>query len=229
MIQAVLFEFDGVLADTREARRTALLDALEADGIVLGDTEYDESCRALPVRSAVRAAFTLRDVEADDTSIDLATIRAERHFSRSAESGLSLTVGARALVEAMQGQTRLGVVSRATRRDIETTLSLAQLDYAFEFVISGDDPHLPKPSAEPYRAALERLARRRAILPSTIVALEDGPAGIRSAKDAGIRCAVVGAVPVHVAMEADALMPSLVGLTAASIDALTLGKHTAGR
>lgn len=229
MIQAVLFEFDGVLADTREARRTALLDALEEDGVVLSDTEYDESCRALPVRSAVQVAFSLREVAADETSIDLATVRAERHFSRSAESGLSLTVGARALVESMQGQTRLGIVARATRRDIEATLSLAQLDYAFEFVISGDDPHLPKPSPEPYRAALERLARRRAIPVSNIVALEDGAAGIRSAKGAGMRCAIVGPAPAHVAMEADALMPSLVGLTAASIDALTLGKHTAGR
>lgn len=229
MIQAVLFEFDGVLADTREARRTALLDALEDDGVVLTDAEYDEWCAALPVRSAARAALSLRDVTADETAIDLATVRAERHFSRSADGGLSLNVGARALVESMQGQTRLGIVSRASRRDIETTLSLAQLDYAFEFVISGDDPHLPKPSAEPYRASIERLARRRTVPVSAIVALEDGAAGIRSAKDAGMRCAVVGAAPLHVAMEADALIPTLVGLTAASIDAVTLGKHTAGR
>jgi beta-phosphoglucomutase-like phosphatase (HAD superfamily) len=229
MIQAVLFELEGVLADTREARRTALLDALEEDGVVLSDTEYDEWCTALPVRSAVRAALALRDVAADETSIDLATVRAERHFSRSAEAGLSLNVGARSLIESMQGQTRLGIVSRASRRDIETTLSMAQLDYAFEFALSGDDAHVPKPSAEPYRAALERLARRRAVPVTTVVALEDGVAGIRSAKGAGIRCAVVGTPPIHVAIEADGLIPSLDGLTAATIDAVTLGKHTAGR
>ena len=62
-----------------------------------------------------------------------------------------------------------------------------------------------------------------------VVAMEDGAPGIRSAKGAGLRCAVVGEVPVHVAVEADALIPSLVGLNAATIDTLTLGKHTAGR
>lgn len=229
MMQAVLFEFDGVLADTHAARRAALLDALEADGVVLTDAQYDEWCAGLPVRAAVQAAFAHREIAADDTSIDLATVRAERAFSRSAEGGLTLSAGVRTLIEAMHGRTRLGVVSRAGRRDIDATLVMAQLDYAFEFVIAGDDPYPPKPSAEPYRAAMERLARRRAVAPANVVAIEDGAAGIRSAKGAGLRCAVVGAVPPHVAMEADALVPSLVGLSAASLDAVTLGRHTAGR
>lgn len=229
MLQAVLFEFDGVLADTRDARRRALLDALQEDAAALTEAEYVEHCAALPVRSAVRAAFALHGVAADDTGVELTAARAERRFANLIESGVSLMPGARALVESMQGQTRLGIVSRAARRDIEHMLTLAQLDYAFEFVLSDDDPFSPKPSADPYRGALERLARRRAVDPKNVVGLEDGVAGILSAKSAGIRCAVVGAVPVHLAMNADAMIPTLVGQTAASIDALTLGKRPAER
>jgi len=229
MIQAVLFEFDGVIAETREARRMALLDALEEDGLALSDDEYDERCAGLPVRSAIRAAFSSRDITGDETRVDLAAVRAERAFASSADAGLSLMVGARGLIESLQGHTRLAIVSRAARRDIDATLSLAQLDYAFEFIVSDDDPYLPKPSAEPYLAALERFARRRPVLPGHIVAMEDGMAGIRSAHGAGLRCAVVGPVPAHVAVEADALIPSLAGVTTGSIDALTLGKHAAGR
>jgi beta-phosphoglucomutase-like phosphatase (HAD superfamily) len=129
----------------------------------------------------------------------------------------------------MQGQTRLGIVSRASRRDIESTLSMAQLDYAFEFVLSDDDPFPPKPSAEPYLASLQRLARRRSVDPKNVVAMEDGIAGIRSATAAGLRCAVIGALPVHLAVNADAMLPSLIGQSAASIDLLTLGKRTAQR
>ena len=229
MIQAVFFEFEGVIADTHTARRTALRAILDEDGVSISDEEYAERCAGLPVRSAVRAAFSLRDIAADDTRIDLGTARAERRFSALVEAGLSLTVGVRASIESMQGQTRLGIVSRAARRDIEAMLSMAQLDYAFEFVVCDDDPLPPKPSAEPYRAALERLARRRAVDAKHVVALEDGLAGIRSAKAAGLRCAVVGVVPMHVAVNADALIPSLAGQTAVSIDTMTLGKHTAGR
>ncbi|HUQ80007.1 MAG TPA: HAD family phosphatase [Gemmatimonadaceae bacterium] len=229
MLHAVLFEFDGVLADTRDARRRALLEALSVDGATIGEAEYDDRCAGLPVRSAVRAAFELRAIPADDTTIELAAARAERGFSSLVESGVSLLPGARALIESMQGQTRLGIVSRAARRDIEQTLAMARLDYAFEFVLSDDDPYPPKPSAEPYIGALKRFARRKPVDPKNVVALEDGVAGIRSAKDAGIRCAVVGELPLHLAMNADAMLPSLLGQTAASIDALTLGKRPAER
>ena len=96
-------------------------------------------------------------------------------------------------------------------------------------MISDDDPFPEKPSPEPYLAALERLARRRPVSYAHVVALEDGITGVRAAKAAGLRCAVVGTLPVHLAVNADALIPSLVGQTAASIDALTLGKRTAER
>ena len=229
MIQAVLFEFDGVLADTHDARRRALLDTLEEDGVTLDDADYADWCASLPVGAAVRTALARSGVHADDTRVDLTAVRADRKFRALLESGLSLMPGARALVDSMQGQTRLGVVSRAARRDIEHVLGLAQLDYAFEFVISDDDPFPEKPSPEPYLAALERLARRRPVSYTHVVALEDGITGVHSAKAAGLRCAVVGTLPVHLAVNADALIPSLVGQTAASIDALTLGKRTAER
>jgi hypothetical protein len=36
-------------------------------------------------------------------------------------------------------------------------------------------------------------------------------------------------LPVHLAVDADALIPSLTTLTIASLDAVTLGAHGAGR
>ena len=119
--------------------------------------------------------------------------------------------------------------SRASRAEIDATLALAQLDHPFEFVITGDDAFQPKPSPAAYLGAVDRLARRRAVAPKNVVALEDGPVGIRAAKAAGVRCAVVGSVPVHLALDADALIPSLVGQSAATLDALTLGEHGAER
>jgi beta-phosphoglucomutase-like phosphatase (HAD superfamily) len=58
-----------------------------------------------------------------------------------------------------------------------------------------------------------------------VVALEDGVAGIRSAKSAGVRCAAVGPLPVHLAVDADALIPSLIGQRAPTIDSLTCREH----
>jgi HAD superfamily hydrolase (TIGR01509 family) len=229
MVSAVLLEFEGVIADTRDARRQALLDSIGEDGVDLTGAEYLAHCASVPVRSAVRAAFALRNVPGDDTSTELAALRAEQRFASLIEMGLSLADGARELVAALHGHTRLGIVSRAARRDIDHVLALAGLDDSFEFVIADDDAYAPKPSPAPYLGALERLARRRAVTARDVVALEDGPAGIRSAKDAGLRCAVIGELPVHFAVSADALLPTLAGQTVASIDALTSAALTAER
>jgi len=229
MIEAVLFEFEGVIADTGAARRGALFDTLREDGVGLSESEYVEHCAGMPVRASVRAAYALRRFARDETSIELAALRTERRFTDLIDTGLSLGDGARELIESLQGQTRLGIVSRAARAEIDATLALAQLDHAFEFIIANDDPFQPKPSPAPYLGALDRLTRRRAVTAKNVVALEDGVAGIRSAKAAGLRCGVVGSLPVHLALDADALIPSLVGQRAATIDALTLGKHAAER
>lgn len=229
MIDVVLVEFEGVIADTRAARRKALLDTLRGDGVGLSDSEYTEHCDGMPVRGAVRAAFALRNLARDAVAIELVALHAERRFASVVETGLSLVDGAADLIESLQGQVRLGIVSRASRTEIDPTLALARLDHAFEFVIANDDAFEPKPSAAPYIGALNRLARRRTVTPKNVVALEDGPVGIHAAKAAGLRCAVIGSLPVHLALEADALIPSLVGQRAATIDALTLGKHGAER
>ena len=80
MIEAVLFEFDGVLADTRDARRRALLDTLEEDGVTIDDAKYAEWCASLPVSAAVRTALARSGVHADDTRVDLTAVRADRKF-----------------------------------------------------------------------------------------------------------------------------------------------------
>jgi beta-phosphoglucomutase-like phosphatase (HAD superfamily) len=225
MIDAVLFEFEGVVADTSAARRGTLLETLREDGVALSESEYIERCAGMPVRASVRAALTLRNLPRDEASVELLAMRTERRFGEVIGTGLSLAAGARELIDSLQGQTRLGIVSRASRNDIEATLALAQLDHAFEFIIADDDAFQPKPSPAPYLGALARLTRRRSIKARHVVALEDGVAGIRSAKAAGLRSAVVGPLPVHLAVEADALIPSLIGQRASTIDALTRREH----
>jgi len=229
MIDAVLFEFEGVIADTSATRRRTLLDTLREDGIALSASEYIEHCAGMPVRASVRSALALRNFPRDDTSIELVAMRTERRFADLVGTGLSLVGGAVELIESLQGQTRLAIVSRASRADVDATLGLAQLDHAFEFIVADDDAFQPKPSPAPYLGALDRLTRRRTVKATHVVALEDSVAGIRSAKAAGLRCAVVGSLPVHLAVDADALLPSLIGQRAATIDALTRGEYGAER
>ena len=221
MFHAVLFELEGVLADTRSFRQRALQETLAHDGVHLSDGEC-EAYADLSVRSAVAAAYAAASIEADEIAIDLGTLRAERRFAEHLAHGFAMSDGARELVAHLAGRVRLGVVTRASRREASSMLALAGLEFAFECVVSADDAASPKPSPAPYEQALKTMSRLRPLSSSMVLALEDGPAGIRSARAAGLRCLAVGALPAHRAMQAEGLLPTLRGHTLASLEGVVL-------
>ena len=220
MIDAVLFEFDGVLADTTSARGDALRSTLREDGIALSADEYREQCAGRSFGEAVRAALDLRAIKLDETGIDLLVLRTERAYSAAVGKGVKLADGVPEVVERLASSVRLGIVTRAGRKEVDFVLALAGLDHAFSCVVTGEDAPAGKPSPALYRVALERLSRLRATPPSVCVALEDTLVGIRSARAAGLRAVAVGALPAHVAMEADGLVPQIAGLTLAALERL---------
>lgn len=220
MIDAVLFEFDGVLADTTSARGDALRSTLREDGIALSADEYREQCAGRSFAEAVRAALDLRAVKLDETGVDLLVLRTERAYSAAVGKGVKLADGVPEVVERLAASVRLGVVTRAGRSEVEFVLALAGLDHAFSCLVTGEDAAAGKPSPALYRVALERLSRLRATPPSMCVALEDTLVGIRSARAAGLRAVAVGALPAHVAMEADGLVPQIAGLTLNALERL---------
>ena len=221
MFHAVLFELEGVLADTRIYRQRALQETLVQDGVRLADREY-ESYADLPVRGAVAAAFRAASIDADEVAIDLGTLRAERRFAEYLAHGFSMMEGARELVAHLAGRVRLGVVTRATRQEAATMLSLAGLEFAFECVVGSDSSSAPKPAAAQYERALATMSRLRPLSAAAALALEDGPAGIRAARAAGLRCLAVGALPAHRAMQAEGLLPTLRGQTLATLEGVVL-------
>jgi HAD superfamily hydrolase (TIGR01509 family) len=221
-VDTVLLEFEGVLADTHPLRRDALTRSLADDGVALSAAAYDARCAGFPVREAALAALAGRrpgEPRFDDTAIDLVALRAERYFAERVEGGVSLAVGARALLDDLAGRVRLGIVTRAGRREVEFVLGLASLDALFECVVAAEDVRSPKPSPEGYQHAFERLARRRPAVPAATLALEDAPPGIIAAHAVRLRCVAVGTTPAFHAVEAEAYLPSLAGQSLASLTA----------
>ncbi len=219
MVDVALFELEGVLFDTRELRRDSLHDALQAHGIDPSDLWTTD---ALPPRAAAADLFRNSALAADDVLLDLIARRAEHGFSfRLATHGAALQAGSGEFIDGAVTHARLAAVTRASRSDANTMLRLSGLENAFTMVVTADDVLDVKPAAAAYHVALERLASQRAVSLESVLALEDGMAGIRAARAAGVRCAAVGAMPVHVAMEADAYVDGLQGQSLRTLDRLS--------
>ena len=109
---------------------------------------------------------------------------------------------------------RTAIVTSGTRTYAHQALEGLRQDHdiSFEVVVTRDDVEKPKPDPEPYRTSAERLG----LDPKDCAAFEDAPAGVKSAKGAGM---LVVAVPNEYTgrldfSEADTVQPGL----AAAVD-----------
>lgn len=226
---ALIFEFEGVLADTALARRAALRASFADEAIALTDATFAAHCHGLPAREAVERLVAMEQLPLDATAAELVALRADRLFADRAAPGLSLQPGAYPLLGELAGRARLAIVTRATRRTVEFVLALAGLEHAFETIVASDDLRDQKPSPAGYHLALDRLARRGAVEPGLVIAFEDSGPGIAAAVAAGVRCIAVGPLAAWQRMGADAALDSLSGVTLETITRLaTKPTETAG-
>jgi beta-phosphoglucomutase-like phosphatase (HAD superfamily) len=219
MVDAVLLEWEGVLADSGAARRESLRHALVAEGVTAHALDDEDGCAGLDTSAAARAVLARAGRDGDHTLAELIAVRAGRAFAERLAQGFTMQAGATAFVAAAEARSRLALTTRATRAETEIFLRLSGLETAFSHVVTADDVlHLP-PSPELFDQAYASLARRRPTRRERTVALVDSATAIRAGRSAGIHVLAVG-VPAHVALEADGSVDGLDDLTLAQAAAL---------
>ena len=129
MVDAVLLEWEGVLADTTGARSDAMLRALAAEGMNVDPAFVEAHCHLATVHATAQASVAGAG-RTDPALVDLVALRATRAFSAGLESGFVLLPGAREFVERAQLGAPVAIVTRATRADVEYMLRLAGLESA---------------------------------------------------------------------------------------------------
>lgn len=211
MLDAVLFEWEGVLADTGAARRDALLRALADEGVPSTAAAYDACCAGLDVRSA--AAAVLRAAGRDDATLaEIVALRAARGFNERLADGFSLVPGAAPLVTGAAHRTRLFIVTQAGRAETALALRLAALEETVGAVLTADDVADPPPSPALFERALAHLARLRPARAGRVLAVVQTLPAVQAAHAAGIRVLAVGA-EAPIGAEADAAVDDLRGLS----------------
>jgi beta-phosphoglucomutase-like phosphatase (HAD superfamily) len=219
MVDAVLLEWEGVLADTGVARREALLRAMADEGVPLSAAAYDACCEGLDVHAAAAAALAHAG-HPDPTLATLVAMRASRRFAERLAQGITLQPGAVAFVAAAAQRSRVAIVTGAGRADTELVLRLSELDALVSCVVTAEDVLLPPPASELYDRAVGQLSRVRPVRVERALGVVRTGAAIRAARVAGVRTIVVGA-PAHVAMEAEAALSTLAGATVEELCTLT--------
>lgn len=224
MVDALLLEWEGVLADTGAARRDALLRALAEEGVGWSAEAYEACCTGLGAHDAAVAALSQTGHD-DATLADLVALRAGRAFVERLAQGFALHPGAAEFIADAEFRTRIVVVTRAARAETDLMLRRSGLGSAVTSVVTADDGFPPGPAPTMYEHALAQLRRRSAVDAERVVALVDSLPAVRAARAAGVRGGVVAVgTPAHVAVEADVAVSGLTGL---SLGALTSSLRSA--
>ena len=116
---------------------------------------------------------------------------------------------------------RLAIVTGLERATVDSLLSLAELDGAFEVIIAAEDVASAKPAPDGYRKALDRMHRRRAARCARAHSRSSpAPPGHEPRAPPDLRCAIVAPFRAESVADADAMLESLAGETLASLDAM---------
>ena len=183
--RAVLFDFDGVIADTENVHVVAWQRTLG----VMGWVESDESCaRAAEVDDRAFAAEVFARRKLDGANVEGWVARKQELTLKLLADSPRIYRGVAALLDRLAGRVRIGLVTTTWRGNVEAVLGASGLSKAFEFVVAKEDVEATKPDPEAYRLALAKLG-----LPGgDVVALEDSASGLAAARGAGVRVVAVG-------------------------------------
>jgi HAD superfamily hydrolase (TIGR01509 family) len=192
MIQAVFFDFNGVIIDDEPLQMRAFGEVLREEGIEQTEEEYLASLGMDDV-TFVRAAFERAGREPSDEVLRRVIEREAAKHRALIEDELPLAPGVVTFVKALARHHPLGVVSMSSRAGIDYGLARAGLAAHFTVVVSAEDAHACKPDPCCYDKALEFLNAKRGqaqvlpVSPSECLVIEDSPPGIHSARAAGMR------------------------------------------
>jgi beta-phosphoglucomutase len=192
MIQAIFFDFNGVIIDDEPLQLAAYQEVLREQGIELTESDYYDAL-GMDDKTFVCAAFARANKKLSDDVLKLMLDNKTLQHRKLIENDLPLFPGIVTFLKAAARHYSLGVVSMAVQPDIEHVLERARLWNLFSVIVSAEDVSVCKPAPDCYRIGLEKLnqkrqaERRLPLLPNECLVIEDAPPGVQSGNQAGMR------------------------------------------
>ena len=203
-LQAIIFDFDGVIADSEPLHLLAFQQALAEDGIVLDRDAYLSRYLGFDDPGVFAALARDRALPMDAQRIRVLVARKGAKLQALLAGGHVLFPGAAAFIRDAAATVPVAIASGALRHEIVEIITAAGLAPHFSTIVASGDTPESKPSPAPYQLAFKLIqeAAGRPLDPRRCVAIEDSAWGLESARGAGLRC--VGVTTSYTADQLDA-------------------------
>jgi beta-phosphoglucomutase len=221
MLNAVIFDFDGIIVDSEPMHFQAFQRVLEPLEKGFTWEEYCETYIGFDDRDAFKTAFKANGAKISTRDLKHLIADKAKIFQELIQNGEATPLpGAIELIEAIPRRLPVALCSGALKEDIIPILDQLRIGNAFNVIVTAEDTKKSKPDPSPYLLAIEKLGIE---YPASTVAIEDTPSGIISAKGAGLKVlAVTNSYDRDYLMEADAITDSLEDISRLSLEDMVL-------
>jgi HAD superfamily hydrolase (TIGR01509 family) len=176
--EAVIFDLDGVLADTEPVSFQILSDFIAPQEVTWA------TYQTLIGKSSVDFAIWLKKTYKYSEPAEMLQSTANQ-YREDRISGMIVPemLGASALINQLkQSGLKLAVASQSSKKWVDAILNSSSLEHFFDLVITADEVDQPKPAPDIYIQAASRLA----VSPRKCIVFEDSLTGVTSALSAGM-------------------------------------------
>jgi HAD superfamily hydrolase (TIGR01509 family) len=210
-LQALIFDFDGIIANTEPLHFAGLRQTLREIGIELSEAEYYADYLGYDDRGCFITALTANQRPIDPAAIAQLMKRKAVAYLESVKHHHVIFPGIPEFVRHAARAYPLAIASGALRHEIEYILEEAGLRKDFLHITSAEDVTRGKPDPQPFLVTWKALQRRDdSLTPSSCLVIEDSLPGIHGAKAAGMKVlAVTNTHSVQDLHEAHAITHSL--------------------
>ena len=180
-IRAVIFDFDGVIAETEHTHIRAEKETMLKYGIKISEDELHEF-----TGTTAKHMFTELIRRYDlNTSFDEIFNEKEKIMFKLLETDVQPTKGVIELLWKLKGKKmKLGIGSSSHRRLITYVLKKLEIENLFEAVVGAEDITYGKPNPEIFL----KCARMLGTDPAQCLVVEDAALGLQAARAAGMIC-----------------------------------------
>jgi beta-phosphoglucomutase family hydrolase len=202
-LEAVLWDMDGVIADTADYHYNAWREVLGERGVTLSKPDF---MKLFGQRHDTIIKFALGD-KVSPEEISSISSKKQALYRRNIAQNITPLPGAVALIKSLsQNHIKTAIASSAVPANIDVILQGLGIEKDFQAIVCGTEVAEGKPSPLIFQLAAKKLG----VKPGSCVVIEDAIAGVAAAKSARMKCvAVTNSHPVKSLKNADLIVDSL--------------------
>ncbi len=194
MLEAVIFDFDGVVTDSEILHFRAFNKVLAQHGLELTKKEYYTNYLGFSDIDCLRTLIDEARLGLEKSQIKTLIQQKSRVFEELARTDGKIIEGVREFLDMLTtARVPIAICSGALRTEIELLLEDAELRPLFDVIVSAEDVTRGKPDPEGFLLALSQLNETvlAPITPGQCIVIEDSHWGLKAAHAAGMHTIAV--------------------------------------